>query len=170
VVRPEWDDDLSGNPQCKDCGHSAFSHRSNGACYTGGCLCGWTRNMREAASSTKCPKKNRGARVGLGTRAHLLKIPCFFCGCKAESLDHFIPRSRGGKSDRGNLVSACLTCNGMKGDKTYDELLVFCVEMETAVLRKTALRHVRTFNLWKEQAKKILAWHEKRIAAKQVSV
>jgi hypothetical protein len=108
--------------------------------------------------------------VGLGTRIHLLKIPCFFCGKKAESLDHFIPRSRGGRSDRGNLVSACLVCNGMKGDKTYDELLVFCREMETAVLRKTALRHVRTFMAWKEKAKEILAWNEKRLAAKQVSV
>jgi 5-methylcytosine-specific restriction endonuclease McrA len=186
VFHPIWSDLLGGSEvskafrekpyPCQACGHSSVVHRSNGTCYASNCLCGWSQDMNGASyikSSGQyagdCSperKKNRGAKVGLGTRIHLLKIPCYFCGGKAESLDHFVPRSKGGKSDRANLVSACLVCNGMKGDKSYDELIAFCHEMETAVLRKTALRHVRTFNLWKEQAKKILAWHQKRMSAK----
>lgn len=184
MVRPEWDEDLGGTRAshekpypCQECGHSSAVHRRNGACHSSvSCLCGWSKVM-DGAESVKRPvpddgfrKRNKGARVGLGTRGHLLKIPCFFCGEKAESIDHFVARSRGGKSNRDNLVSACLVCNGMKGDKSYDELLEFCRSMETAVNRRTALRHVRTFLLWKEKAKKILAWHAKRIAAKQLPV
>lgn len=186
MFHPIWDDQLGGlsvskaireKPHpCQECGHSSIVHRSNGACYAGNCLCGWVTDMngaqyvkssgQYAGECAPARKKNRGARVGPGTRGHLLKIPCYFCGGKPESLDHFVARSRGGSSDRSNLVSACLVCNGMKGDKSYDELIDFCRSMETAVLRKTALRHVRTFQQWKEQAKKILAWHEKRLGAK----
>lgn len=185
MIHPKWNDILGEQAvskairekphPCQECGHSSVVHRLNGTCHALSCLCGWSRDMNGAVSpkagaySTK-RKKNRGARVGPGTRFHLLRIPCYFCGGKAESVDHFVSRARGGTSDRGNLVSACLACNGMKGDKSYDELIAFCRQMETAENHKNSLRAVRRFLLWKSQAKKILAWHENRMAAKKVPV
>ena len=35
--------------------------------------------------------------------------------------DHVLPRSRGGKTNWENIVSACFECNARKGDKTPDE-------------------------------------------------
>lgn len=182
-VHPKKD---AGNEHCKlcgsvcqECGHSTKVHRLNGACYgSSHCLCGWTRDMngRLSVKSTgeyadegriRTRPRNKGVKIGTGKRADILKIPCYFCGGKPESIDHFIARSRGGLNDRSNLVSACHVCNGMKGDKSYEELIEFCRQMETASTSSKSLRKIRTFMTWKEQAKKILAWHEKRIAARQ---
>ena len=50
---------------------------------------------------------------------------CQYCGiyCKPDvvSIDHIIPRSKGGKNKWRNLVTACKPCNNIKGDKTLDE-------------------------------------------------
>jgi hypothetical protein len=41
---------------------------------------------------------------------------CIYCGKNSESIDHVIPRSRGGLSTTDNCVPACLSCNGSKTD------------------------------------------------------
>ena len=47
---------------------------------------------------------------------------CVYCGSKKElTIDHVIPRSRGGKNTWDNLVTCCSKCNLKKGDKTPDE-------------------------------------------------
>jgi 5-methylcytosine-specific restriction endonuclease McrA len=48
---------------------------------------------------------------------------CQYCGVRGRdlTLDHVIPRYRGGKHTWDNLVSACRTCNHRKGGKTVDE-------------------------------------------------
>lgn len=47
---------------------------------------------------------------------------CVYCGDhKALTLDHLIPKSRGGKNDWFNLVTCCDPCNKKKGDKTPEE-------------------------------------------------
>ena len=47
---------------------------------------------------------------------------CQYCGCGAETLDHVLPRSRGGRHVWENLVAACRRCNHTKADRTLDEL------------------------------------------------
>jgi hypothetical protein len=42
---------------------------------------------------------------------------CLYCGTRSESIDHVVPRSRGGCSTTENCVPACLACNGQKGDR-----------------------------------------------------
>tara|TARA_Y100001968_G_C18810302_1_gene459802 strand:+ start:81 stop:473 length:393 start_codon:yes stop_codon:yes gene_type:complete len=42
---------------------------------------------------------------------------CIYCGKQSESIDHIIPRSRGGMSITENCVPACLSCNGDKSDQ-----------------------------------------------------
>ncbi|HTW82936.1 MAG TPA: HNH endonuclease [Candidatus Sulfotelmatobacter sp.] len=43
------------------------------------------------------------------------------CGAGSASVDHVVPKSRGGRSAWDNLVTCCLACNGRKGDRTPDE-------------------------------------------------
>ena len=48
---------------------------------------------------------------------------CQYCGRQAGDLtiDHVVPRSRGGQHTWDNLVSACKTCNHRKGGKSLGE-------------------------------------------------
>jgi 5-methylcytosine-specific restriction endonuclease McrA len=50
---------------------------------------------------------------------------CQYCGRRSEAreltLDHVIPRSRGGPSTWENLVAACVRCNNRKGNRTPQE-------------------------------------------------
>lgn len=47
---------------------------------------------------------------------------CQYCGASNDlTLDHVMPRSRGGRHSWDNVVAACRTCNQRKGDKTPAE-------------------------------------------------
>lgn len=50
---------------------------------------------------------------------------CQYCGKRGTAfeltLDHILPRSRGGKTVAENLVSACQTCNNRKSNRTPEE-------------------------------------------------
>jgi 5-methylcytosine-specific restriction endonuclease McrA len=50
---------------------------------------------------------------------------CQFCSRMLPSseltLDHVVPRSRGGRSSWENLVACCYKCNNSKGDRTPEE-------------------------------------------------
>ena len=42
---------------------------------------------------------------------------CAYCGGTAESLDHILPKVKGGLTVRSNLAPACLPCNRRKGHR-----------------------------------------------------
>ena len=46
---------------------------------------------------------------------------CAYCGGRADTVDHILPRCRGGGDTWFNLVAACQSCNGLKGDWTPQE-------------------------------------------------
>ncbi|MGE5480430.1 MAG: HNH endonuclease [Chloroflexota bacterium] len=48
---------------------------------------------------------------------------CQYCGKKSPQLtvDHIIPKSRGGIDSWENLVAACIKCNNKKGSRTLEE-------------------------------------------------
>jgi 5-methylcytosine-specific restriction endonuclease McrA len=46
---------------------------------------------------------------------------CQYCGAAAESIDHVIPRSRGGAHSWDNVVAACRPCNVRKRDRLLAE-------------------------------------------------
>ena len=53
---------------------------------------------------------------------------CVYCerflgdaSSSAVTLDHVIPRSRGGSNDASNLVTACITCNATRRDMPVSE-------------------------------------------------
>jgi 5-methylcytosine-specific restriction endonuclease McrA len=63
-----------------------------------------------------------------GAKANRIRIlkrdnyQCVYCGSKKNlTLDHVMPRSRGGGNEWTNLVTSCLKCNLTKGNKTPEE-------------------------------------------------
>ncbi|MHB8682390.1 MAG: HNH endonuclease [Acidimicrobiales bacterium] len=46
---------------------------------------------------------------------------CQYCGSAAESIDHVVPRSRGGLHAWDNVVAACRRCNTRKEDRLPHE-------------------------------------------------
>ena len=50
------------------------------------------------------------------------KFSCQYCAKKSElTIDHVLPKSRGGRDQWENLVTACEKCNVKKGNKTPKE-------------------------------------------------
>lgn len=53
------------------------------------------------------------------------RYTCQYCGARPGSellsIDHVLPRSRGGRSNWENCVLACLRCNKRKADRTLEE-------------------------------------------------
>ena len=47
---------------------------------------------------------------------------CQYCGSTAESIDHVLPRSRGGLHAWDNVVAACRRCNTRKEDRLPHEV------------------------------------------------
>ena len=59
------------------------------------------------------------------TRAALMhrdRFHCAYCGRKAETIDHVVPRSRGGAHSWENCVACCADCNHRKADRLLSEL------------------------------------------------
>ena len=55
-------------------------------------------------------------------RAHIFAewaYACAYCTRPADTLDHVLPRSRGGLTVAENLVPACGRCNGAKGSTDW---------------------------------------------------
>ena len=48
---------------------------------------------------------------------------CAYCGTSGGrlTLDHVVPRSRGGESSWENVVTSCASCNHKKGDRLLEE-------------------------------------------------
>ena len=59
------------------------------------------------------------------TRQNIFKrdsYKCVYCGSPKDlTLDHVVPRSKGGKFSWSNLVVACKRCNSKKGNSLPDE-------------------------------------------------
>ncbi|MEC7434681.1 MAG: HNH endonuclease, partial [Actinomycetota bacterium] len=68
----------------------------------------------------KAPRQRRAV---LSRRAVFARddYQCQYCGAHADSIDHILPRSRGGHHSWENLVAACKPCNLSKRDRTPEE-------------------------------------------------
>lgn len=69
---------------------------------------------------------------------------CVYCGTRGNlTVDHVLPRSRGGRDSWHNLATACQRCNTLKGDRTPEE-----AEMRMAhkPFRPSFIMYLRDFN------------------------
>ncbi len=62
-------------------------------------------------------------RAALSRRAVFLRDggSCQYCGTKADSIDHVVPRSKGGTHTWENVVAACRRCNTVKRDRLLED-------------------------------------------------
>ncbi len=76
------------------------------------------------ADTTVAPRLSRPklSRLGVFIRDG---FRCQYCGRRISyknlTIDHVIPRSRGGRTEWTNVVSSCVPCNTKKGDRTPEE-------------------------------------------------
>ena len=68
---------------------------------------------------------------------------CQYCGVSLPpsqlSLDHVIPRSRGGETNWENVVCSCIDCNTRKGGRTPQEARMRLLQMPTKPRRDPVL-------------------------------
>jgi 5-methylcytosine-specific restriction endonuclease McrA len=81
---------------------------------------------------------------------------CQYCGetfpHSSLSLDHVMPRSRGGETSWENIVSACLKCNVRKGGRTPQEANMSLTSRPSKPVRNPALDRQlaqRKYESWK---------------------
>lgn len=64
---------------------------------------------------------------------------CRYCDVQLtpeqSTIDHVLPRSRGGKSRQSNLVTACRPCNGKKDNRTPEEAGMTIVDITHRTFR-----------------------------------
>lgn len=136
--------------RCPNCTCPMSGHlKSSGACFIENCMCGW--EIKDGRKRQKNdPQEIREAKyifpvkVDPPVRSPGIKEvdklfpnhPCFFCGEKAESVDHLIPSSRGGSNLVENKVPACHRCNQMKSNMTLEEFAAHCRKIVEALKLK----------------------------------
>jgi len=76
------------------------------------------------------------------------KYRCQYCGEKKNAaeltVDHILPRSRGGDNSPINVVAACVKCNNRKSDRTPEEARMPLLTSQTALrvkLERVVLCH-----------------------------
>jgi 5-methylcytosine-specific restriction endonuclease McrA len=77
------------------------------------------------------------------TRANILlrdDETCQYCGkhTRELTLDHVVPRSRGGQSTWENLVACCKVCNGKKGNRLLKEVNMHLIRQPRALTQEYA--------------------------------
>jgi hypothetical protein len=77
---------------------------------------------------------------------------CQYCGAtKALTIDHVIPKSKGGKDTWDNLVVACSSCNSKKGDTLLEDTNMTLTRKPKAPINKSMIQLVNTSNAeWQE--------------------
>jgi 5-methylcytosine-specific restriction endonuclease McrA len=93
------------------------------------------------------------------SRANILlrdEETCQYCGKRTRelTLDHVIPRSRGGLSTWENLVASCRACNGKKGNHLLKDLNMHLLRQPRALSQEYAgvflLRYPRLREAYEE--------------------
>lgn len=68
---------------------------------------------------------------------------CQYCGSRDKlTIDHVLPKSRGGRDTWENLVAACVPCNNRKGDRTPEEA---GYELARKPFRPSYVMYIRDF-------------------------
>ena len=85
---------------------------------------------------------------------------CQFCGhqfpASELTLDHVVPRSRGGHSSWENLAACCYQCNNRKGDRTPEEAGLLLVRRPRPFTLHTSRQLMRLIGRQDEKWRKYL--------------
>lgn len=80
------------------------------------------------------------------------------------TVDHAIPRSRGGSSDASNLLPSCSACNGHKCDMTVEEYRIYLTMRRNAVpyFSKTQVEYLQSIGVDILRGLSYTFWAEKQ--------
>lgn len=97
------------------------------------------RNAGNRGQGSKwCSKAKRGAIYARDGGC------CVWCGSALElTIDHLIPRSKGGSNDPSNLVTTCMGCNRKRGNRPLRE---WVCSAECGFPEQVALRLARALD------------------------
>lgn len=57
---------------------------------------------------------------------------CLECGSREDlTIDHVIPKSKGGTNKSDNLITLCKSCNTKKGNKTHQKYVLMSINQRT---------------------------------------
>lgn len=87
---------------------------------------------------------------------------CYICGDKVHrdtgrdninlaTIDHFVPKARGGYSNEDNLKCCCRFCNALKGNILYDDKLVNYIKKEKKLAKENHIKTVNKYKIFKKQ-------------------
>lgn len=87
------------------------------------------REQKERTSGAERQKRLREKGGGSPERWTAIRVKilerdnytCQYCGKKAKTVDHIMPKSKGGTEDSDNLVACCKACNMFKGNRTLED-------------------------------------------------
>ncbi|GIP22028.1 hypothetical protein J22TS3_23030 [Paenibacillus sp. J22TS3] len=82
--------------------------------------------VEEKAAVVVNPHTIRRLYTSKGFRRYILnrdRYICYFCGGPGDTIDHLLPRAKGGHTTPDNCVCACNLCNQMKADKDAEEFM-----------------------------------------------
>jgi len=71
---------------------------------------------------------------------------CHYCGVKGDTVDHIIPKSKGGEFSEENLVCCCNDCNLEKDNLSYEEYKEYIL-----IPKWKRLQNVKDSKIKKEQ-------------------
>lgn len=71
--------------------------------------------VKKAINTKEVPFSRKGVLVRDNYR-------CAYCTKRADTIDHVIPKSRGGQNTYNNAVACCLKCNSKKADSLLSEV------------------------------------------------
>lgn len=87
---------------------------------------------------------------------------CQYCGSKAPDVilevDHINPKSKGGKDDLLNLITACFNCNRGKSDRKIND---------DSVVEKQR-KQIEQLNIRRQQLEMMLAWRDGELELKNM--
>ena len=124
----DWDDLQNGI--CCSCSHLKAAHRRSGSCTAGSCMCGWWQDpegvIRERSTGIAAIEiREKSWRTNRPLyEQKLIGKACYYCGKFGNTVDHVVPKCRGG-GGVGNVVSACKRCNNLKGGLTEEEFVEY---------------------------------------------
>lgn len=84
-----------------------------------------TFNLPSVIRLTYMVKVPFKSRIALNRRSVIARdggICQYGCGRKATTIDHVLPRSRGGKHEWTNVLACCSKCNSQKSNKLLSEI------------------------------------------------
>lgn len=90
-------------------------------------------------------------------------LACCYCGEGVEegaklTLDHYLPRCKGGTNDASNLLTACHRCNSYRQSKTVHEFVTIACQYTGREVRDVLahIRNARRRMIYPKRAKAII--------------